>query len=76
MGPASTGAATCCDEKQIFRQKEDVVLVSNIEVLLLASVWGCDGGGVGVCVSVVLVFLCSVSWGFVLLCCCTSGSPL
>lgn len=53
--PASTGAATCCDEKQILRQKEDAVLTSNIGVLLLASVWGCDGGGVGVCVSVVLV---------------------
>lgn len=43
----SIDVATRCDENQIFRQKEDVVLVSNIEALLLASVWGCDGGGTG-----------------------------
>lgn len=59
----SIGIATCSDENQIFRQKEAVVLVSNIEAPLLASVWGCDGGGGGVCVSVVSVFLCCVTLG-------------
>lgn len=45
IGPVSIGVATCSDENQIFRQKEAVVLVSNIEAPPLASVWGCDGGG-------------------------------
>lgn len=47
IGLVSIDVATCCDENQIFRQKEDVASVSNIEAPLLASVWECDGGGVG-----------------------------
>lgn len=54
IGPVSIGVATCSDENQIFRQKEAVALVSNIEAPLLASVWGCDGGGV--------VFVCLWFW--------------
>lgn len=42
------------DENQIFSQEGSVVLVSNIEAPLLASVWECDGGGV--------VFVCLWFW--------------
>lgn len=45
IGPLRIGVAICCDENQIFRQKEAVVSVSDIEALLLASVGECDGGG-------------------------------
>lgn len=54
IGPVSIGVATCSDENQIFRQKEAVALVSNIEAPLLASVCECDGGGV--------VFVCLWFW--------------
>lgn len=54
IGPLSIGVATCSDENQIFRQREAVVSVSNIEAPLLASVWECDGGG--------MVFVCLWFW--------------
>lgn len=63
IGPVSIGVATWGDENQIFRQKEAVALVSNIEAPLLASVWVCDGGGVVFVCLWFLVFLCCVSLG-------------
>lgn len=72
IGPLSIGVATCSDENQIFRQREAVALVSNIEAPLLASVWECDGGGV----VFVCLWLSVCQFGFRLLCCCTSGAPL
>lgn len=67
----------CVDGNQIFKQKVVTVMLSDIEP---PSRWPSVGSVMvtasSVCVSVVFGIPVLCQFGFILLCCCTSGSPL